>query len=153
MDLKFEVQIRIERPVADVFSAVYDPKRLSCFFTNGGASGPLDPGTTVEWAFADSPGKRIAFPVSVVESIENQAITLEWAGRSDGGNTTVQMRFETNANDASVVRIVESGWEENQSDLDRSYGNCMGWSQMLSALKAYVEYGIDLRKGAYTGLY
>jgi hypothetical protein len=24
---------------------------------------------------------------------------------------------------------------------------------MLSALKAYTEYGIDLRKGAYTGLY
>jgi hypothetical protein len=31
--------------------------------------------------------------------------------------------------------------------------NCMGWSQMVSALKAYVEYGIDLRKGAYGGLY
>jgi hypothetical protein len=29
----------------------------------------------------------------------------------------------------------------------------MGWSQMLSALKAYVEYGINLRKGAYEGLY
>jgi hypothetical protein len=24
---------------------------------------------------------------------------------------------------------------------------------MLSALKAYTEYGINLRKGAYTGLY
>jgi hypothetical protein len=24
---------------------------------------------------------------------------------------------------------------------------------MVSALKAYTEYGIDLRKGAYTGLY
>jgi hypothetical protein len=29
----------------------------------------------------------------------------------------------------------------------------MGWSHMLSAMKAYVEYGIDLRKGAYGGLY
>jgi hypothetical protein len=29
----------------------------------------------------------------------------------------------------------------------------MGWSQMLSAMKAYVEYGINLRKGAYGGLY
>ena len=27
------------------------------------------------------------------------------------------------------------------------------WSQMVSALKAYVEYGINLRKGAYEGLY
>jgi hypothetical protein len=29
----------------------------------------------------------------------------------------------------------------------------MGWSQMVSALKAFVEYGINLRKGAYSGLH
>jgi hypothetical protein len=51
------------------------------------------------------------------------------------------------------VKISESGWNENQDELNRSYSNCMGWSQMLSALKAYVEYGINLRKGAYEGLY
>ena len=31
--------------------------------------------------------------------------------------------------------------------------NCYGWSQMVSALKAYTEYNINLRKGAYEGLY
>lgn len=28
-----------------------------------------------------------------------------------------------------------------------SYGNCMGWSQMLDAMKAWLEHGINLREG------
>ena len=51
------------------------------------------------------------------------------------------------------LRETNDGLMENQEELNRSYMNCMGWSQMVSALKAYVEYGIDLRKGAYGGLY
>ena len=27
--------------------------------------------------------------------------------------------------------------------------NCEGWSQMLACMKAYVEYGINLRDGYY----
>jgi hypothetical protein len=62
------------------------------------------------------------------------------------------MEFEADGND-TIVRISETGWRETQADLDSSYLNCYGWSQMIFALKAYVEYGIDLRKGAFTGLY
>jgi len=34
-------------------------------------------------------------------------------------------------------------------DLQASFGNCMGWSQMLAALKAWLEHGINLREGMY----
>ena len=30
-----------------------------------------------------------------------------------------------------------------------SYGNCQGWMQMLCALKAYLEHGINLREGMF----
>ena len=30
-----------------------------------------------------------------------------------------------------------------------SYDNCYGWTQMLCALKAYLEYGINLRQGMF----
>ena len=63
------------------------------------------------------------------------------------------MNFESTGPNETLVKISESGWRETQDDLNSSYGNCMGWSQMLSAMKAYVEYGINLRKGAYGGLY
>ena len=153
MDLKFQVQTKIQKPVEEVFDAVQNPTKLSGYFTNGGASAPLEEGATVEWAFADNPDEeKLAFPVEVKQVIQNELIVLEWDG-SPGRKTRVEMRFEADGPDETIVRIAESGWEENQDELDRSYGNCMGWSQMLSALKAYAEYGIDLRKGAYTGLY
>lgn len=29
------------------------------------------------------------------------------------------------------------------------FGNCQGWTQMLCALKGYLEYGINLREGMF----
>ena len=60
MELRFQVYGKIARPVAEVFDAVYNPDKLSGYFTTGGASGPLVEGATVTWDFADFPG---AFPV------------------------------------------------------------------------------------------
>jgi uncharacterized protein YndB with AHSA1/START domain len=154
MELKFQVQTKIQKPVAEVFDAVYNPDKLSGYFTNGGASARLDEGTTVEWAFEDTPGEKLGpFPVEVKKVIANKLIVFEWEATGGGFNTRVEMKFEETGPEETLVKISESGWKENQKDLDNSYGNCMGWSQMLSALKAYTEYGINLRKGAYEGMY
>jgi uncharacterized protein YndB with AHSA1/START domain len=153
MELRFQVQTKIQKPVAEVFDAVQNPDKLSGYFTNGGASAPLVEGTTVEWAFEDTPGEKIGpFPVKVKKVGPNKSITFEWEG-APGRDTLVEMSFEATAQDETLVKISESGWNENQDELNRSYGNCMGWSQMVSALKAYTEYGINLRKGAYEGLH
>ena len=153
MELKFQVQIKIQKPIEEVFDAVYDPKKLSGYFTNGGASAPLEGGTTVQWAFDDTPGQeKISFPVEVVESVPNQKIVFKWQGTKNKMNT-VKVDFEKTGEDETLVKISESGWDSTDEGLKMSYGNCMGWSQMLSALKAFTEYGIDLRKGAYSGLY
>ena len=152
MELKFKIQTKILKPVAEVFDAVYNAEKLSSYFTTGGASGPLDEGTTVEWAFADNPGdEKHKFPVEVKQVVPNELIVLGWEG-AKGLQTRVEMKFEASDSD-TIVSISETGWRETQDDLNSSYLNCMGWSQMVSALKAYAEYGIDLRKGAYTGLY
>ena len=152
MELKFKVQTKIQKPVAEVFDAVYNPSKLRGYFTNGGASAPLDEGTTVEWAFADNPGdEKLKFPVEVKKTVKNELIELGWEG-AKGRQTHIRMEFEADGSD-TIVRISETGWRETQADLDSSYLNCFGWGQMIGALKAYVEYGIDLRKGAYTGLY
>ena len=152
MELKFQVQTKIQKPVEEVFDAVYNPNKLSGYFTTGGAKGPLDAGTTVEWAFADNPGdEALKFPVKVSEVIQNELIVLGWEG-AKGLDTRIEMQFEADGGD-TIVRISETGWRETQSDLDSSYMNCFGWGQMLCCLKAYTEHGINLRKGAYEGLY
>ena len=160
MDLKFRVAARISRPVHEVFEAVADPDRLSNYFTTGGAKGRLETGATVTWDFADFPG---AFPVQVIEVEPDKKIVLEWKANEgeppnvEGGemkavdyNTTVTMTFTPLDGDTrTLVEIAEEGWRENQGALKASYGNCQGWAQMLAALKAWVEHGINLREGAY----
>jgi uncharacterized protein YndB with AHSA1/START domain len=153
MELKFQVQTKIQKPIEEVFDAVHNPDKLSGYFTNGGASAPLHEGTTVEWAFADNPGdEKMKFPVTVEKVIPNELIVLIWKGAKTH-DTRVEMGFEKTGPEETLVKISETGWNENQEDLDSSYGNCYGWSHMIFALKAYAEYGIDLRKGAFTGLY
>lgn len=152
MDLKFTVSTKIQKPIDEVFDAVRNPEKLSGYFTNGGASAPLDEGATVEWAFADNPGdEKLKFPVKVRQVIPNELIVLGWEG-AKGLDTRVEMQFEAEGGD-TIVRITETGWRQTQDDLNSSYMNCFGWGQMLCCLKAYAEYGINLRKGAYEGLY
>jgi uncharacterized protein YndB with AHSA1/START domain len=143
MELRFDVYAKIRKPVAEVFDAVYNPKKLSGYFTTGGASGPLDEGKTVTWDFHDFPG---AFPVHVKQVIMNQKIVFEWAN-NEGTNCRVEMNFEALDKHSTLVKISESGWKkEDQKSLDASYGNCMGWTQMLCCLKVYVEDGKNLRE-------
>lgn len=151
MDMKFKVSARIGKPVAKVFEAVADPAQLSEYFTTGGAKGRIEPGATVTWDFHDYPG---AFPVYIREVVENEKIVLEWETDDKGTDekylTEVVMTFEPlDDNSRTLVTITETGWRETQSGLDTSYGNCMGWSQMLCAMKAWLEHGINLREGMY----
>jgi uncharacterized protein YndB with AHSA1/START domain len=59
------------------------------------------------------------------------------------------MTFRPTDDGRTLVEIEERGWRETKAGLQASYGNCMGWSQMLAALKAWKEHGINLREGAY----
>src|SRR5437867_2543109 len=105
MELRFQVQAKIQRPVEEVFDAVHAPEKLSGYFTTGGASAPLHEGTTVEWAFADNPGdEKFKFPVTVLQVIPNELIVLEWQGANDH-NTRVEMNFEQTGPEETLVRI------------------------------------------------
>jgi uncharacterized protein YndB with AHSA1/START domain len=162
MELKFRVAARISKPVHEVFEAVADPQKLSQYFTTGGAKGRLETGATVSWDFHDYPG---AFPVEVVEVVPDERIVLKWAASegeapnlsdaeekiADAGyKTTVTMTFSpVDDGRRTLVEIAEEGWRENQGALDASYGNAQGWSQMLCALKVWIEHGINLRADMY----
>lgn len=151
MDVRLRVSGRIAKPVHEVFEAVADPAKLSGFFTTGGAKGRLTTGATVSWDFADFPG---AFPVQVVEVVDDKRIVLRWGaaegtGSDPSGNTTVTMTFEALEDGRTLVTITEAGWLETQQGLDACVGNTEGWTGMLCAMKVYLEHGFNLREGFY----
>lgn len=162
MDLTFTVQTKIQKPVSEVFDAVYNPKRLSAYFTSGGSDGPLEEGKTVMWKFSDQEGKTQTAPVKVRRMVRNRLIQFSWpasegaydlktgSGASDAiYDTVVEMSFEPLNKDETLVKIVEGKWRSTQEGLQGSYGNCQGWMHMTCCLKAYLEYGINLRKGSF----
>ena len=162
MDLRFTVQIKIQKPVAEVFDAVYNPRKLSSYFTSGGSNGPLDEGKTVMWKFNDVGEKVVEAPVKVQKVVKNRSIHFSWeasegiydpksgtAPESGGYDTSVEMTFEPLNENETLVKIVEGKWRATQRGLEGSYGNCQGWSQMVDCLKAYLEFGINLRTGSY----
>ncbi|MEA3040625.1 MAG: hypothetical protein QOC65_114 [Sphingomonadales bacterium] len=149
MELKFTVFAHVSRPVEEVFEAVADPAQLSHYFTTAGAEGRLETGAVVSWEFHDFPG---AFPVEVVAVEANERIVLRWAANEDGPagySTTVTFIFEPTEDGRTKVSVAEAGWRDTEAGLAASYGNCMGWSQMLCALKIWLEHGINLREGMY----
>ena len=158
MKLKLNVAGRIAKSVPEVFEAVVDPSQLSRYFTTGGAKERLETGATVFWKFHELPD---ALPVEVVEVEKNRRIVFRWEADdetpADGEtqaapasyNTTVTMSFEQLDDGRTLVSISEEGWHETASGLEASYENCEGWMQALCSLKAYLEYGINLRDGMF----
>jgi uncharacterized protein YndB with AHSA1/START domain len=146
MELKFRIQTKIQKPIAEVFDAVYNPKRITQYFATASASEALDEGSKVIWRFADYPAD---VPLSVKKMIPNKLIAFEWEAMDCGYDTHVEIQFESLGPEETLVSISEGVWKENQNGLDASYGNCYGWMQMSCCLKAYLEYGINLRKGFF----
>lgn len=143
MEPRFEVQLKIRKPVAEVFEAVVDPGKLSGYFTQT-ASGRLATGATVMWSFMEAPEP---FPVTAREVVPNERIAFEWASAEGGYNTAVEMLFKALDKGSTMVQIRESGWRDTPLGVKSSYDNCGGWMHMACCLKAYLEHGINLRAG------
>lgn len=146
MELKFQVQTKIQKPVAEVFDAVYNPRKLEKYFATKRASGPLDAGTTVKWEWYHWP---TAYHVHVKEMTKDELIAFEWLAHDGDTMTRVEIRFEPVGDGETIVSISETGWTQDQTGLKHSYDNCAGWMQMCCSLKAYLEYDINLTKGAF----
>lgn len=149
-ELTFSVSGRVARPCDEVYEAIADPDQLSRYFTTGGAQGRPASGATVTWDFHDFPG---AFPVTVVEAVPPRRLVIRWesdATTDTTGRTTTTFDLEPIDDGArTLVTITESSWQATPAGATQAFGNCQGWTMMLTALKAWLEHGINLREGFY----
>ncbi|GAA1864707.1 SRPBCC domain-containing protein [Brevibacterium marinum] len=148
-ELSFTVTGYISKTPHETFEAVADPEQLSKYFTTGGARGRLAAGAEVTWEFADFPGR---FPVEVIESIQDEKIVIEGEATEHATAASTRTTFEFSPVDdgtRTLVTVTEQSWRTTVGGAEDAFGNCMGWTGMLAALKAWVEYGIDLREGFY----
>ncbi|MFZ3368701.1 MAG: SRPBCC domain-containing protein [Candidatus Sulfotelmatobacter sp.] len=140
MDFEVNVRERILKPVNEVFDAVVDPKKMSNYFISG-ASGPIKVGR-VEWEFGDVGAK---VPIDVLEVEDDRKIVLESSALGPRIRTTIQ--FAPDGPDATVVTITESTFPLTEEGVKRALGQNAAWTHTLCGLKAYVQFGINLRTG------
>lgn len=148
-ELSFTVTGHVSKTPHEAFEAVVDPEQLSRYFTTGGARGRLEPGAEVSWDFADFPGR---FPVEVAEVVPDEKIVIRWAGDESATASTTEttLLFEpVDGGSRTLVTITEKSWKPTAKGAEGAFGNCMGWTGMLAAMKAWLEYGINLREGFY----
>jgi uncharacterized protein YndB with AHSA1/START domain len=142
MTLRSQVQLKIRKPVAQVFDAVVDHRKLAGYFIEVG-SGPLVAGATVTWKF---PELDESFPVTGREVVPYERLAFTW-GSMTGGENSVEFVFKPMNGEETMVQVTESGWPDTPEGVKASQGNAGGWMFMLTALKGYLEYGINLRAG------
>lgn len=138
---------KIDKPIEEVFDAVFSGSKISGYFATGDKPADLVEGTTVYWSFHDHPEME-PFPVKVVKSEPEKLIHLQWGSAVGDELNDVKIEFErleSNPNQ-TLVRVTESGWPNTPEGVKHCSGNCGGWSNMLACLKVYVEFGKNLRE-------
>ena len=73
-----------------------------------------------------------------------KAIHLEWSHSETGYPTQIIFNLEQRG-EQIIVSIEETGWKENQESLDYAFKHSSAWNMMLLNLKAYLQFGVDLR--------
>jgi len=141
--LEIKAALQMLKPVAEVFDAIIDPEKMSNYFISK-SSGKMEEGKTIMWRF---PEFDMEFPVRVGKIEKNKYISFYWD--VDGIELLTEITLTQRANNSTLVSITEKSRENDEAGIKWLMGNTEGWANFLACLKAYLEYGINLRKGAF----
>ena len=140
MKLAAQATLQIQKPVSEVFEAIVNPSHITKYFISE-SSGRMETGKELIWEFGDFPGK---FPVKVTDVQIDQSVSFIW-----DEETLVTIILESHSENSTVVKVTEGEKDLNEENLKWVIGNTFGWGNFLDCMKAYLEYGINLRKGAF----
>ena len=140
MRLEPKAAIQIQKPIEEVFEGIVNPAKMTRYFISE-SSGPLESGKEVIWKFPEFEDR---FPIKEIKIEVNHSISFVWDPA-----TVVNITLEKIPDNSTIVRVHENGKEMNDENLKWALENSGGWANFLACMKAYLEYGIELRKGAF----
>lgn len=141
--LEIKAAIQIQKSPSSVFEAIVDPEKMSNYFISKG-SGRMEEGKVILWRF---PEFDMEFPIRVGKIEKDRYISYFW--EVDKLELLVEIMLESVGSKETVVRVSEKSRENDEAGIAWLKGNTEGWANFLACLKAYLEYGINLRTGAF----
>jgi uncharacterized protein YndB with AHSA1/START domain len=141
--LEIKTAIQILKPINEVFEAIVDPVQMSNYFISK-SSGRMETGKQIMWKF---PEFDMEFPIRVGKIIIDEYISYYWD--VEGNELLVEMTLAPRGESSTLVTITERSRANDEEGIKWLKGNTAGWANFLACLKAYLEYKINLRKGAF----
>ncbi len=140
MKLSAKATIQIQKPIEEVFEGIVNPDKMTHYFISE-STGRLETGAELSWKFPEFPER---FPIKDIQTENNKLVSFVW-----DNETIVSIFLEAQPDQSTVVKVSESEKEFNENNLKWALGNTEGWANFLACMKAYLEHGIELRKGAF----
>ncbi|KIX20224.1 ATPase [Flavobacterium sp. 316] len=141
--LEIEAAIQIQKPINEVFDAIINPDKMSNYFISE-STGKMESGKTLIWKF---PEFDVECPIRIDKIQQNKYISYYWTISEK--ELLVEITLIEKENNSTLVSITEKSMKNDNDGLKWFSGNTFGWSNFLACLKAYLEYNINLRKGAF----
>ncbi len=143
--LEIKAGLQALKPVAEVFDAIVDPDKMKNYFISS-STGFMSEGEVLTWKF---PEMDIEFRVTVGKIEKDKYISFYWDGAMDGEQTFVEMDLQAVAKDITFISVTEKSKANNEAGIKWLKSNTEGWANFLACMKAWLEYGVHLRKGAF----
>ncbi len=141
--LTIVTKLRMLKPPDVVYEAIVNPQKMSGYFI-AKSSDRMETGKKLIWNF---PEFDMDVPIQVDKIEKNKYISYYWDVNEK--KHLVEISLETDEKEAAIVTVTEKEEDNNEAGIKWLKGNTEGWANFLACLKAYVEYGINLRKGAF----
>ena len=143
-NLDIKVALKMQKPLHVVFEAIVDPSKMVNYFI-GKSTGRMEEGKTLKWTF---PEFDMEFPIRVSKVEADKYISFFW-DNFDGFETNVEISLEEKEDNSTFVTVTEKSRKNDVAGIIWLKGNTEGWANFLACMKAYLDYGINLRKGAF----
>lgn len=140
MKLIAKATIQIQKPIEEVFEGIVNPEKMTKYFISE-SNGRMETGKELVWKFPEFPDEC---PVKEIKVEANRSVSFVW-----DKDTIVNITLTPQADRSTVVKVTEDGKDYSEENLKWLIGNIEGWANFLACMKAWLEYGIQLRKGAF----
>ena len=141
--LEIRTNLQIQKPANEVFEAIADPAKMTNYFISK-STGRMEEGKNLIWQF---PEFDMEVPVRVGKMEMGKYISYYWMNGDK--ELFVEMMLTPKDGGATLVTVTEKSMNNDEVGIKWLKGNTEGWANFLACLKAYLEYGINLRKGGF----
>ena len=103
----------------------------------------MQEGKEIKWWF---PEFEEEFPIRVNRVEQDRYISYYWDIDEEELHVEITL---TPREDSTLVSITEKSKDNNEAGVKWLKSKTVGWANFLDGLKAYLEFGVNLRKGGF----